>query len=84
MILHVVNKPAAFSLCDSLLTNDDRVLLIEDGVYLGLTLNVTAVAIEEDVIARGLGNKLPANITLIDYEGFVDLCAEADKVCSWF
>jgi len=85
MILHTINKVSAFELCKDLIARGDKVVLMEDGVYLGLqTLPFDVSAIRHDVEARGLGERLSGQTESIDYLDFVRLCTEADKVCSWF
>ena len=85
MILHTINKVSALSLCSNLIAEGDQVVLLEDGVYIGLQpLPFSAFAIRVDVDARGLSGRLTEQIESIDYSDFVSLCAKADKVCSWF
>lgn len=98
MILHTVNKPAphqALELCLRFVAEDDIVVLLEDGVYNAVaassagirlhdaTLN-RIVALETDIIARGLQGKQAATVELINYQAFVELCCQCDKVQSWF
>lgn len=85
MILHTINKVSALELCRDLITEGDKVVLLEDGVYLGLQpLPFATLAIRIDIEARGLGDRLTKQTEPIDYSDFVDLCTRADKVCSWF
>ena len=87
MILHTVNKTAALAKCLPMLGEDDVLLLIEDGVLLGLEnlqLDTRVLALSADVSARGLQTRLPDTISRIDYADFVDLAVRADKVCAWF
>ena len=85
MILHTINKVSALELCNDLIAAGDKVVLLEDGVYLGLQpLPFPVFAIRIDVDARGLGGRLTEQTESIDYSDFVRLCSEADKVCSWF
>jgi tRNA 2-thiouridine synthesizing protein B len=85
MIVHTINKVSALGLCNNLIAEGDKVVLLEDGVYLGLqSLPFLVSAIRFDVDARGLGGLLAAQTESIDYSDFVRLCTEADKVCSWF
>ena len=83
MILHTINKRSALGKCEHLIGPDDQVVLLEDGVYLGLAgLPFPARAIAADVEARGLQHRL--TIPLLGYEEFVALSVEADKVCARF
>jgi len=84
MTLHTINKPAALPLCEPHLSPDDAIVLLEDGVYLALSLGRPAAVVRADAEARGLIDRVPAGITLISYDEFVALACEADKVCSWF
>ena len=85
MIVHTINKVSALSLCSNLIAEGDQVVLLEDGVYLGLRpLPFLVFAIRFDVDARGLGGRLSEHTESIDYSDFVSLCGKADKVCSWF
>lgn len=85
MILHTINKTSALELCRDLISEGDKVVLLEDGVYLGLQpLPFATLAIRVDVEARGLSGGLKKQTESIEYSEFVDLCTRADKVCSWF
>jgi sulfur relay protein TusB/DsrH len=85
MILHTINKAGALKLCNNLIAEGDVVVLLEDGVYLGLQpLPFPVFTIRFDVDARGLSGHLTEQTESIDYTDFVRLCTEADKVCSWF
>lgn len=98
MILHIVSKSpfesTALNRCLNLMTKDDGLLLIEDGVL--LLSNPTVIAelntvakqklylLETDLTTRNL--KVPADYPgrLIDYGGFVDLICQYEKSLSWF
>ena len=84
MILHTVNKPAAWVKCSDLIGPHDEIVLREDGVYLALTKIKKASAIRADIEARGLTHLLPSGIELIDYPNFVKLCCHSEKICAWF
>jgi len=85
MIVHTINKVSALGLGSNLIAEGDQVVLLEDGVYLGLqSLPFSVFAIRVDVDARGLSGRLTEQIESIDYSDFVSLCGKADKVCSWF
>jgi tRNA 2-thiouridine synthesizing protein B len=82
--------------CLRLAKPGDSILLIEDGVYAALAKTEHSEKISNnskdfsffvlgpDVAARGL-NELPLidGITVVDYEGFVDLVTENDVTQSW-
>ena len=94
-ILHTISRSPSSTLlesCTSLLEKGDAVLFIEDGVY-HCTDNSDLSAIESkaklyalrgDLMARGVIAKSTAKAEAIDYDGFVRLCCEYDKVVSWF
>jgi tRNA 2-thiouridine synthesizing protein B len=85
MIVHTINKVSALGLGSNLIAEGDQIVLLEDGVYLGLqSMPFSVFAIRVDVDARGLSGRLTEQVEAIDYSHFVSLCAEADKVCSWF
>jgi tRNA 2-thiouridine synthesizing protein B len=99
MLLHIVNKsPAerdAFAACVRHAQQDASVLLIEDGVYAALAGSITApllaetlarlsvYALQPDVEARGLGDRLAPGVKLVDYAGFVELVASHSATQSW-
>ena len=98
-VLHIVNKSPyernAFTSCLRLAGAGAGILLIEDGVYaaqgsgvhadqLEAALDKHAVyALQADVDARGMNDRLNPQVKLVDYDGFVNLTAEFDKVQSW-
>ena len=98
MILHTVNKPAphqSLELCLRFIAEDDIVVLLEDGVYNALSASPGAmklqdaridriVALQPDLIARGLESRHAPVAEAIDYHAFVALCCQCDKVQSWF
>jgi tRNA 2-thiouridine synthesizing protein B len=75
----------------------DAILLLEDGVLAGLkgspcteeltqsiTRGINVFALAEDVQARGLTEKIRADIRITDYNGFVQLSLEHKSVQSWY
>lgn len=98
-MLHTVNKSPfeknTLETCLAYAVKGSAVLLIEDGVYgamKGTAVSemvqqamgdVTVYALEPDVKARGVADKVMDGIKLVDYAGFVDLATENDKVQSW-
>jgi len=86
----------ALDSCLRLAQAGSSILLIEDGVYAALENAAHAEKIASrledfsfyvlgpDVSARGLGDTpLIEGLTVVDYEGFVDLVAEHDVTQSW-
>jgi tRNA 2-thiouridine synthesizing protein B len=99
--LHTINKsPFAHSTLASCLQvcgKQDGILLLEDGVFGGLssapcaeelsamiTGGVKVYALTSDVSARGLQEKLRNDIIVTDYNGFVQLSIEHNCVQSWY
>ncbi len=89
MILHTINKKHSLEQCARVIKIGDRVVLLEDGVYLMLTPEVLDIdgiswlAVAADVELRGLHNHLLTGIRLIDYRQFVDETVAAEKICNW-
>lgn len=98
--LHSVNKsPFATQALQSCLNHckdGDAVLMIEDGVYGGLSGTAVADAVSAktdavdifilspDADARGLNaGQMIAGIAGVDYDGFVDLVAQHDRTQAW-
>ena len=82
--------------CLRLAQADASILLIEDGIY-AVQKNSAAAekmqqamanhriyALEPDLKARGIdASKMIDGISLVDYDGFVKLTTEHDKLQSW-
>ncbi|MGB5520393.1 MAG: sulfurtransferase complex subunit TusB [Gammaproteobacteria bacterium] len=96
--LHTVNKSpfssSSLDDCLGLAKTGSTVLLFEDGVYAATTGTSSAEAIANadgvtfavlgpDAKARGVEGKIADGIKVVDYDGFVDLVAEHDKVQAW-
>jgi len=77
--------------------NADGILLLEDGVFCAISgapgaeelqslikRGVKVFALNGDIKARGLSEKIQPNIQLIDYDGFVKLSIEHRCVQSWY
>ena len=79
--------------CACLISDDDCLLLLGDGVYAGVignkyasimdTINCKIYALKEDCDLAGLGNKISKRVAIIDYNGFVSLSAEHEKHIPW-
>ena len=93
-MLHIVNKSPfetnTLESCLSTAGSGNSVLLIEDGVYASLSSRIaetqsdfTYYALESDLQARGLVDRVPEGVKVIDFGGFVDLVADHDRVQSW-
>lgn len=98
MNLHILNKtPQYTDLLQRMLNASsvgDLIILIEDGVYHGLDAHfprleahskeLKVFALENDIAARGLNDKMSISIDIVSYQQFVQLSAKADKTVSWF
>jgi tRNA 2-thiouridine synthesizing protein B len=97
-MLNIVNKsPLDRGSLDSCLQAADggAILLIEDGVYAATKGSAGEArlkaagskfklyALGADAEARGIADRMMDGITLVDYEGFVDLVAEYNTCQSW-
>ncbi len=82
--------------CLDHLSAGDRVLLIEDGVLAARKGGAFAQALHDakgscavyalgpDLSARGIcASDLVEGLQTVDYAGFVDLAADATRVCAW-
>lgn len=82
--LHIINHLTDVQLCQSLMLDEDALLLCGDAVYAlrqPLELRQTLFALAEDVQARGIENEQGAQ--RVDYAEFVALCAGYAKVVAW-
>ena len=96
MILHTVNKSSdCLVRCLSMTSEGDAILLIEDGVYAAMNnsrnealwhddhAGFTRYALESDLAARGISDKMLPGIEVINWQQFVSLATTCDKVVSW-
>ncbi|TDX29072.1 tRNA 2-thiouridine synthesizing protein B [Modicisalibacter xianhensis] len=96
MLLHILNRSPASSRVpfDALraMGDDDRLLLLEDGVYGAVApLAETFAAIrgrvfvlKEDLVSRGLEHRQAETMELVDMQGFVALTEQAIQTVSWY
>ncbi len=96
-MLHIINKsPYDRPALDSALnTGDGAILLIEDGVYAAAKGGAAEAkikaaqgkfkvyALQADLEARGIADRVTDGVTAVDYAGFVDLVAEHKTNQSW-
>ena len=83
-VLHIVNHPSAIESCLEVATDEDAILLIEDGVYLAAFEVSRAVFIlADDAHVRGLGDRLPQHAKFVDYDGFVRLAVDHNPIVTW-
>ena len=98
MTLHLLNKsPQSMSLYSNMLaslSDNDSILLIEDGVYGALSAHnklfkslpdtVSLFVLKADTEARGLSERVSALFDVIDDNQFVELTCQNEKVVSWY
>lgn len=93
--LHTISRSPVSGLlesCASVARPGDGLLFIEDGTYYcsnagaieNLAANNSVFVLREDLLARGLLDNTSENAEIVDYDKFVELCCEFDKVVSWF
>jgi tRNA 2-thiouridine synthesizing protein B len=97
-VLHIVNKsPQSSRTLDDCLNvaTSGELLLIEDAVYAATAGNafeprlreamgrLKVFVLQPDLDARGMGDKLVAGVTAVDYGGFVDLASTSNTCQSW-
>lgn len=97
MILHIINKsPIQHSaLHDALpfINTDDKVILIDDGVYAAIAntgsmnkitaLHCQCMVLNDDAEMRGIKN-IDQSVQMIDMQDFVELVFKASKNISWY
>ncbi len=85
-ILHLVNRAATLGDCLKIVAATDAIILIEDGVYAGCMPSSTQTrvyALREDVLARGLTERLAPDIEVVGYDEFVQLACDHQPIVSW-
>ncbi len=84
--LHIVNKAAALEACLPLMADGDALLLIEDGVYAARRnpgVPGTFHALESDLQARGLVERVDASFQVVSYDGFLGLVEQHQPIVTW-
>ena len=94
--LHIINKSSGHSAlytdCYNTLLPGDAILLIESAVYSAcgqqacdiLKHQVPLYALNIDIQARGLAQRIHSQVTSIDDDTFVSLTCQYKKSISWF
>ncbi|EJG0913220.1 sulfurtransferase complex subunit TusB [Vibrio parahaemolyticus] len=89
-MLHIIKTVSALEDAFALYSEQDAVLLIEDAVYaanpqqaFSHVKHATVFALESDIQARGMANRISPSVTVVDYVGFVELTAKHDKSLTW-
>lgn len=96
MTLHTINKSGdCLARALGLVSKGDTILLLEDGVYAVMDLPqntamweslpeaVSCYALSDDLAARGISDKMLPFFTAADWQDFVSLTVENDKIISW-
>ena len=97
-MLHTINKSPyshqCLAECLRVCSADDIILLLEDGVYAALATGewlqallgkaAAVYALQPDITARGLNDRIASAIKTVDYAGFVQLCAEQPNMMAWY
>ena len=84
--LHLVNKERALRPCLEVAAGDDAVLLLEDGVYAAVGVMAPERplhALEPDVRARGLRDRLAGHVVVVTDVQFVALVENHRPVVTW-
>ena len=97
-MLHIINKsPLENGALDNCLrvAQGGDILLIEDAVYAATkgnafesklgeaTKRFKIYVLQPDLDARGMGDRMVAGVTAVDYGGFVDLTVNNKNCQSW-
>ena len=98
-MLNIVNKSpfekTSLASCLRVTGKGGALLLIEDGVYAvvknsavesalrGAMAGMAVYALQPDIEARGLADRVMDGVKLVGYDGFVDLVAEHGSSQSW-
>ncbi|MEJ2533873.1 MAG: sulfurtransferase complex subunit TusB [Halioglobus sp.] len=86
MILHTLaTTPGrdAFDNCLAILSPEDAVVLLGDGVYAGIRKTEACKRLRADALAAGLIERL-GPITVVDMEGFVSLTERYPRQLGWY
>jgi|GEM_PF-2532909 len=92
MAIHLVQRSVALGACQKAASSSDVIVLLGEGVAaiggsiaaLGLqNQSENLCATREDVVQRGLADRIPDAVTVISDDELVTLCAEHSVVVSW-
>jgi tRNA 2-thiouridine synthesizing protein B len=98
-MLHIINKSPfekiTLDSCLRIAKSGGALLLIEDAVFAATQgsaaeskikqamAGMKVYALQPDLAARGVADRVIDGVTLVDYAGFVDLVAENPNLQSW-
>ncbi|MCA0937705.1 sulfurtransferase complex subunit TusB [Vibrio alginolyticus] len=90
-MLHIIKTVSALEDALALCSEQDDILLIEDAVYaanpqhqaFSKVKHSNVYVLESDIQARGMVNRISPSVTVVNYQGFVELTANQDKSLTW-
>ncbi|MDV6254143.1 sulfurtransferase complex subunit TusB [Vibrio sp. EA2] len=90
-MLHIIKTVSALESAVAMFSEQDDILLMEDAVYAANpqhpafhhVKNATVFALESDIQARGMGNRISPSVTIVSYTGFVNLTVKQEKSLTW-
>ena len=96
-MLHIFTRSPfqsqAFNDAAAIISKNDSILLIQDAVIAATIENspifqfhdagVKIYLLAEDIVARGLQDKLRLDVDVVDYKGFVGLTVGEDTQIKW-
>jgi len=88
--LHLIKTENGFNKAQSFISTDDKLLLIEESVYLGIEKpssiqKENIFLLLEDLDLRGLLDLIEKyNFNIVRYKDMVDMVVEAQKTITWF
>lgn len=90
-MLHIIKTVSALEEAVLLYSEQDDILLIEDAVYAAnsqhqafhYVKNISVFALESDIQARGIANRISPSVTVVKDSGFVELTVKQEKSLTW-
>ena len=90
-MLHIIKTVSALEDAVAMFSEQDDILLIEDAVYAANpqhqafhhVKSAAVFALESDIQARGMGNRISPSVVVVSYSGFVELTVKQDKSLTW-
>ncbi|BCN25266.1 sulfurtransferase complex subunit TusB [Vibrio alfacsensis] len=90
-MLHIIKSVTALNDATAFYSEQDAVLLVEDAIYAAnpqhqaftLVKGPLVYALQSDVEARGMSNRISPSIEVVNYSGFVELTVKQAKSLTW-
>ncbi len=90
-MLHIIKTVSAIEEAVALYNEHDEILLIEDAVYAAnpqhqsfrQVKHTKVYALDSDIQARGMANRISPSVSIVSYSGFVELTATQEKSLTW-